>query len=75
MDFSAMPRNDNGMVPLYERGYGEAEGIFNDDKGIKILSPQQAEQASDLPHLAGQVSFQKGAQENENLQDSSLRSE
>ena len=76
-------------VPLYERGYGEAEGIFNDDEEVKILSSQQAEQASDLPRLAGQVSFQKGAQEgdipmdfsamsrndNESTQDSSLNAQ
>ena len=79
------------IVPLYERGYPDfiGEGIFNDDEEVKILSPQQAEQALDLPRLAGQVSFQKGAQEgdipmdfsamsrndNESTQDSSLNAQ
>ena len=43
------------FVPLWERGDGEAEGIFSGDTE-EILSPQPAEQASDS-------SFQKGAQE------------
>ena len=65
MDSSSQaPQNDNNIVPLYERGYPDfiGEGIFNDDEEVKILSPQQAEQALDLPRLAGQVSFQKGVQ-------------
>jgi hypothetical protein len=40
----------------------EAEGIFSGEEE-KILSPQLGEQVSDLPRLAGQISFQKGAQE------------
>ena len=56
MDSSSQaPQNDNNIVPLYERGYGEAEGIFSGEEE-KILSPQLGEQASDS-------SFQKGAQE------------
>ena len=42
------PQNDNDIVPLYERGYGEAEGIFSDEE--EILSPSDSY-------------FQKGAQE------------
>ena len=41
------PENDNDVVPLYERGYGEAEGIFSKEE---ILSPSDS-------------SFQKGAEE------------
>ena len=41
-------QNDNDIVPLYERGYGEAEGIFSDEE--EILSPSDSY-------------FQKGAQE------------
>ena len=46
IDSSTSSQNDNDVVPLYERGYGEAEGIFNDDEEIKTLSFQQDEQAS-----------------------------
>jgi hypothetical protein len=41
------PQNDNDIVPLYEREYGEAEGIFSDEE---ILSSSDSY-------------FQKGAQE------------
>ena len=47
----------NNNVPLWERGYGKAEGIFNDNVK-KILSPSDS-------------SFQKGAQKS--TQDSSAR--
>ena len=49
------------FVPLWERGDGEAEGIFSGEVE-KILSPSDS-------------SFQKGAQESDTLMDSSLRSE
>jgi len=49
--------NDNDVVPLYERGYGEAEGIFSKEEE-KILSPSDS-------------SFQKGAQELETKDHSS----
>ena len=61
MDFSAMPRKDKGIVPLYERGHGEAEGIFSGEVE-KILSPSDS-------------SFQKGAQESDTPMDSSTSSQ
>jgi hypothetical protein len=67
MDSSSQaPQNDNIIVPLYERGYGETEGIFSGEEE-KIFSPQLGEQASDS-------SFQKGAQEVD-TQDSSPQTE
>ena len=55
-DSSAKPQNDEKdsqndgiVVPLWERGYGEAEGIYSGEEE-KILSPSDS-------------SFQKGAQE------------
>lgn len=49
------------IVPIYERGYGEAEGIFSGEE--EILSSKLTEQASDSL-------FQKGTQEVD-TQDSS----
>ena len=66
-EWQVNPENDNDIVPIYERGYGEAEGIFSNEEE-KILS------SSDSPCLAGQASFQKGAQEL-NTQDSSQQTE
>ena len=54
-------QNSESEVFSPDRGSGEAERIFSDEE--EILSHQLAEQASDLPRLAGQVSFKKGAQE------------
>ena len=58
-DFNFFEPEFDNNVPLYERGYGEAEGIFI-DKIQKILSPSDS-------------SFQKGAQKN--TQDSLFHSE
>ena len=55
-EWQVNPQNDNDVVPLYERGYGEADGIFSDEEE-KILNPSDN-------------SFQKGAQEVD-TQDSS----
>ena len=54
-------QNDDNVVPLWERGYGEAEGIFS-EKWEKIISPSDS-------------SFEKGAHESDIPMDSSLRSE
>jgi hypothetical protein len=49
MDSSPSVQNDNEdaqeskiVVPLYERGYGEAEGIFSEEE--RIMGPQLVEQ-------------------------------
>ena len=58
-EWQVNPENDNYVVPLYERGYSEAERIFSDEE--EILSPSDS-------------SFQKGAQEVD-TQDSSPQTE
>jgi hypothetical protein len=50
------------IVPLYEKGYGEAEGIFSDEEE-KILSPSDSSQPPLNPLLSEGTSEPDGSKE------------
>ena len=79
MDSSHSVQNDNEdvqeskiVVPLYERGYGEAEGIFSEEE--RIMGPQLVEQVSLHSEWQtwNQVDSSPSVQKDENIEKSNM---
>ena len=60
-------QNDNNIVPLYESGYSEAEGIFSDEE--EILSPSDSSPSKEQNSESEVFSPDRGSGEAEGVDD------
>jgi len=68
MDSSSQAhQNDNNIVPLYESGYSEAEGIFSDEE--EILSPSDSSPSKEQNSESEVFSPDRGSGEAEGVDD------